>query len=57
MNYAFALFLVSLTVSGCVLVPAGPPGSGAYAAVPAGVVVGPPVVLFRPHYYRPWWRH
>ena len=56
MKYAFAVFLASLTLSGCVLVPVGPPGSGAYAVAPAGVVVRPPVVVFRP-YYRPWWRY
>jgi hypothetical protein len=57
MKYAFALAfaLVSLTLSGCVVVPVGPPGGGAYAVAPAGVVVRPPVVVVRP-YYRPWWR-
>jgi hypothetical protein len=53
MKYAFALALASLTLAGCVLVPVGPPGSGAYAAVP---IVRPPVVVVRP-YYRPWWNH
>lgn len=57
MKFAFAAFLASLTLSGCVLVPAGPPGSGAYAAVPAGVVLRPPVVVYRPSYYRPGWRY
>ena len=50
MKSVLALALASLTLAGCVLVPVGPPGSGAYAAVP---VVRPPVVVYRP-YYRPW---
>jgi hypothetical protein len=53
MKLALALVLAALTVSGCVLVPAGPPGSGAYVAVPAPLVVRPPVVVVRP-YYRVW---
>ncbi len=55
MKHAFALSLVSLILSGCVLVPVGPPGSGAYAARPA-IIVPAPAVVFRP-YYRPWWRY
>jgi hypothetical protein len=53
MKTVLTLALASLTLGGCVLVPAGPPGSGAYAAVP---VVRPPVVVVRP-YYRPWWNY
>jgi hypothetical protein len=53
MKLALVLALASVTVCGCVLVPAGPPGSGAYVAVPAPVVVRPPVVVVRP-YYRGW---
>jgi hypothetical protein len=50
-----SVVLASLALSGCVLVPVGPPGSGAYAAVPA---VRPPVIVVRPHpYYRPWWNY
>jgi len=52
MKYAIALAFASLTLSGCVLVPVGPPGSGAYVARPA-VVVPAPFVVVRP-YYRPW---
>ncbi len=53
MKLALALVLASVAVCGCVLVPEGPPGSGAYVAVPAPVVVRPPVVTVRP-YYRVW---
>jgi hypothetical protein len=51
---AVMLALASVTLTGCVLVPVGPPGSGAYAVAPA--VVPPPVVVVRP-YYRPWWHY
>jgi hypothetical protein len=54
MKFVLTSALVAMILSGCVVVPVGPPGSGAYAAAPAGVVVRPaPVVIVRPYYYRP----
>lgn len=51
MKTLFAIFLFSLTLGGCVVVPAGP---GAYVGPPARVY-GPVV---RPYYgYGPYYRH
>ena len=54
MKYALALILAlsALALDGCVLVPVGPPGSGAYAVAPA--VPPPPVVVVRPYYRWGW---
>jgi hypothetical protein len=48
MRAFFLLVLVAVMVSGCVLVPVGPPYAG---PAPAPVVIGPPVVFAPAPYY------